>query len=265
MNAPFAKMGADVRVNRVDRSQALTDRWGRQVRTSAPIPGLAVDVDAKGFNIDAPKEVALIVLDVDARDQHLLLMASDEESGVNQKFLCGHDERDWFAAAVPAASISVVDAKDRLMPPGAKRSFASREGRNKRRHKRHNKGYIRQGEWFFIPQENVRFTTPVIFRNEPFVRPGGGKPHIIEEIIRDGGEAVYVHRKYALYGITRAAYEQRKESVRRASGWVIQRRNPQVFARGKVRHPDHKTIVLNGWHRVEINREDRPDALVFID
>jgi hypothetical protein len=25
--------------------------------------------------------------------------------------------------------------------------------------------------------------------------------------------------------------------------------------RGKVRHPDHRTICLDGWHRVYMNRE----------
>ena len=32
-------------------------------------------------------------------------------------------------------------------------------------------------------------------------------------------------------------------------------RDAEVFARGGVRHPDHKTIHLDGWHRVYLNRE----------
>jgi hypothetical protein len=27
-------------------------------------------------------------------------------------------------------------------------------------------------------------------------------------------------------------------------------RDPEVFAKGAVRHPDHATVVLRVWHRV---------------
>jgi hypothetical protein len=32
-------------------------------------------------------------------------------------------------------------------------------------------------------------------------------------------------------------------------------RDAEVFARGRVRHSDHKTIRPEGWHRVYLNRE----------
>jgi hypothetical protein len=31
----------------------------------------------------------------------------------------------------------------------------------------------------------------------------------------------------------------------------------EVFARGAVRHPDHATIVLHGWHRVAMSAEQQ--------
>jgi hypothetical protein len=34
-------------------------------------------------------------------------------------------------------------------------------------------------------------------------------------------------------------------------------RDPELFARGTVRHPDHATITLHGWHRVVMNTEQR--------
>jgi hypothetical protein len=46
------------------------------------------------------------------------------------------------------------------------------------------------------------------------------------------------------------------------------RRNMDVFGRGKVTHPDHKTIVLSGWHRIFPNRESDAwfiETLVFLD
>jgi hypothetical protein len=45
-------------------------------------------------------------------------------------------------------------------------------------------------------------------------------------------------------------------------------RDPELFARGTVRHPDHATIELNGWHRVVMNTENRARAMrhvVFLD
>jgi hypothetical protein len=38
-------------------------------------------------------------------------------------------------------------------------------------------------------------------------------------------------------------------------------RNPVVFARGKVSHPDHANIRLGGWHRVEMNTESRSQTM----
>jgi hypothetical protein len=32
-------------------------------------------------------------------------------------------------------------------------------------------------------------------------------------------------------------------------------REPMVYVRGRVWHPDHKTIVLDDWHRVLMNTE----------
>lgn len=37
--------------------------------------------------------------------------------------------------------------------------------------------------------------------------------------------------------------------------WQRMTRDAEVYARGQVRHPDHKTIDLDGWHRVHMNRE----------
>ena len=45
-------------------------------------------------------------------------------------------------------------------------------------------------------------------------------------------------------------------------------RDPELFARGTVRHPDHATITLHGWHRVVMNTENRASAMrhvVFLD
>jgi hypothetical protein len=46
------------------------------------------------------------------------------------------------------------------------------------------------------------------------------------------------------------------------------RRNAAVYVRGRVWHADHKTVVLNVWHRVSMNTEFlAPGArhVVFLD
>jgi hypothetical protein len=53
------------------------------------------------------------------------------------------------------------------------------------------------------------------------------------------------------------AYRQGGELV-----WV------KVFAKGAIRHPDHATVVLRGWHRVSMNTEQAARAMrhvAFLD
>ena len=48
----------------------------------------------------------------------------------------------------------------------------------------------------------------------------------------------------------------------------LTRRNAAVYVRGRVWHPDHKTIVLNEWHRVMMNTEGQAlggRTVVFLD
>jgi len=96
----------------------------------------------------------------------------------------------------------------------------------------------------------------VIHRNEPLTRGAGSKPHICEEMIRRGGETVMVSRAYRT-GISVERYLELIATDEYAKRWAWTRwiRDAQVYARGEVRHRDHKTIDLDGWHRVYMNRE----------
>src|SRR5262245_48786296 len=84
-------------------------------------PRINIRADGRGeyfvieFTGGEPAE--LEVVDVQPRDHHLLLHArvGDEKS----KFLCGHDERHWFVAAIPedARGVTGVEtAKAALQP-----------------------------------------------------------------------------------------------------------------------------------------------------
>src|SRR5271170_1347949 len=96
--APWSRRG-DISIN------ILKDRKGEYFE-------LTTDPSRK-FRIDA--------LDVRPKDRHLLLMVAAQRdnahpvTGEKQKFLCGHDERSWFVAAVPGASVSnVITAMEAL-------------------------------------------------------------------------------------------------------------------------------------------------------
>src|SRR5262245_4758946 len=69
---------------------------------------LSIDIrqDAHGeyFQIRQPTDLRLDAVDVRPQDRHLLLIARERGSGRDElptKYLCGHDERHWFVAAVP--------------------------------------------------------------------------------------------------------------------------------------------------------------------
>ncbi len=257
----FAKIGARAKI-RFDAARS------RRV-------GIAIDIrrDREGeyFDIAVGRENApeLNVLDAQPRLRHLLLMSRDDEDA-KHKFLCGHDERHWFVAAVPErAPASTVKTAFEALKPAFVRFELNRKGvKRKLRNRRRNDAFLRQGEWFFVPSQRQNFPKLTILRHEP-LRRGIGKPHICEELVRFGGETVYVSSRYP-NGVTPG--EHRKLISRKPElaneNWVTQRRNPSVFVRGTVRHADHKTIVLNGWHHVLMNTETQAVAMrhvAFID
>ena len=68
---------------------------------------------------------------------------------------------------------------------------------------------------------------------------------------RTGGETVYLCNRHP-NGVTEAQYEGIRAGNPKAKGggWRMMRRNPGVYVRGRVRHADHTTITLHGWHQV---------------
>ncbi len=47
--------------------------------------------------------------------------------------------------------------------------------------------------------------------------------------------------------------------------WRTRRRTMRVFARGRVRHPDHKTLILQDWYEVLMSDERMDESMVFLD
>jgi hypothetical protein len=256
----FAKIGARAKVHA---------GLARGAQTGVSID-IGRDADGEFFDIaigrDAPDELA--VLDTQPGLRHLLLLSRQDSD--KHKFLCGHDERHWFVAAVPErASVSNVKTAFEALKPGVVHAELNRRKvKQKNRNRRRNWAFLRQGEWFFVPIGARNFEALLILRNEP-LRRGSGKPHVCEELVRIGGDTVYVSSQHP-NGLTETQYRKlisRNPKLRNLQ-WVTQRRNPGVFVRGKIRHADHKTIILNDWHQVLMNTETQSVAMrhvAFID
>jgi hypothetical protein len=233
-------------------------------------PRIDIRTDARGEYFDirfagGDRGIDLEVVDVQPRDRHLLLLArvGDEKS----KFLCGHDERHWFVAAVPEGARGVrgvATAKAALQPPVV-RELVERT-RPKDPFRRRNTAYVRQGEWFFVPAPGIDPPDALVLREEPQSR-GRGTAHVMQFAYRRGGNVVYVNRQYPA-GISETRYACLTSDQRRSGAWMRLVREPEVYAKGAVRHPDHATIRLAGWHRILMNTEQGARAMrhvVFID
>src|SRR5262249_28452525 len=122
-----------------------------------------------------------------------------------------------------------------------------------------------QGEWFFIPAPRMKVEEAFVTRGEPLSRGTGSKSHMAECCYSAGGEWVYVCDQHP-GGLTEAQQArllpQRPETAH--WNWRRRGRNAQVYVRGRVRHPDHRTIVLNSWHRVLMNTENQAPAMQHV-
>lgn len=228
----FATMGARVELHGRPLGTPSIDVIGRRFQIRFPGEGERVEVEA-----------------VDVRDRHLLLLVRN--GGEKSKFLCGHDERHWFVAAIPenARGVNGVTAAIQALKPELA----------------HGRPHVRQGEWFFVPEPTLEVKDWFVLRNEP-IRRGNGNPHLVQYLFRRGGETVYVSDRHP-NGLTQREYDALPDRAREAF-WDVMVRDAEVFAKGTVRHPDHATITLNGWHRVVMNTEHRAQAMrhvAFLD
>lgn len=253
----FARMGARLKVGL------------RPMTRHSRFTGFAVDIGKDGhgpfFDValgeDAERE--LEVLDIQPGQRHLLLLVREPNGHPEDKhkFLCGHDERDWFAAAVPAGAGTVRTAMEALKPPEVIEAQARKGLKARHRNRRHNKAFIRQGEWFFIPEPDLVVDPKMVLAKEPLAR-GRGKPHWAEFLYRSGGGNVYVCSEYPA-GISESAYRRLivESPAKKRLPWRVMRQDAQVYVCGTIRHPDHKTVKLDGWHRVVPNTENQAPSM----
>lgn len=245
-------------------------RW----RTSPPPVRLDINSDRKGefyvIYADVSQEDELVVLDRRPSRRHLVLMLTNRDSAgrshLRVRFLCGHDERHWFVASLPefARVTTVTQAMEVLKPEFVHEAQARFHVRPDERNRRRNAGFVRQGEWFFVPDPGFDTTGGLVHCHEP-LRRGRSKPHVVDELMRTGGELVYFNNRYP-NGLTESQLlELRARNPRAGQGpWRMGTRNPLVHVRGRVRHPDHRTVILEGWHRVAVNQESSAFGQQFV-
>ena len=105
----FAEMGARVRLN---LNAGITRGFRIDIQK---------DTNGEFFNLHAPAhpagEMDVLVAQVEAKKRHLLLLVRQTAPRKQvDRYLCGHDEREWFVAAVPGGASSIAQAMQALKP-----------------------------------------------------------------------------------------------------------------------------------------------------
>ncbi|MBD3169028.1 MAG: hypothetical protein GF307_06060 [candidate division Zixibacteria bacterium] len=253
----FEKIGARLKIR-----FAYTEKRFKRV------DGFQLDVgrDRKGEFFDlliGEGDTRFDVTDVRSDDRHLILMAdifspevkTSDNDYDRVKFLCGHDERHLFIAGVPEHVSDVYNAMQSLKPAEVLVSQGQNHVIPKLRNRRRNKGFVRQGEWYFVPTPELDTKDGPIYRNEPINR-GLGKSHWVQYLYRKGGVTVHVCAQYPA-GLKPSEYDKliREDPEAKKYNWRMMQREAEAYGMGHVSHPDHKTIYLNGWHRILMNKE----------
>ena len=267
IESKFAAMGARLKV------REIASRWRQGDRSWVSPRDFAVDIQRDGrgefFELRVPTHLSesldVAVMQAEPKQRHLLLAVRTAGTDAKlDRFLCGHDEREWFVAAVPGGASSVRQAMDALQPQDVRAALTRNHVSSRKRYARKNRAFRRQGEWFFVPEPSFVVDEKLMLRNEP-LRRGAGKPHLVEELFRSGGETVHVCRRHpngVMPDEYRAILHRNPDAAR--WGWQVMRRNPGVYARGTVRHSDHATITLPFWHRVIMNTETQSRTMANV-
>jgi hypothetical protein len=266
IESKFAAMGARLKVREVPPEWR---RWFGWQRSEDYAVEIQKDRHGQFFELRVPTHLSdfldVCVMQIEPRWCHLLLAVHKSgEMPQFDRFLCGHDEREWFVAVVPGGASSVNQAMDRLQPQDVRDSLARSLVSSRKRYACKNRAFRRQAEWFFVPEPSFVVCEELILRNEP-LRRGAGKPHVVEELFRTGGEMVHVCDRYP-NGLAPREYcdivQRDPNGIR--WGWRVMQRNPGIYARGAVPHRDHATITSPFWHRVMMNTETQSRTMANV-
>jgi hypothetical protein len=169
LESKFERMGARLRI-----VSEFENRW-----RARPVQQFSIDVnhDRRGpfFELRVPPQNTpeMDVIDVRPDLRHLLLLV--RQHARKDKFLCGHDERHWFACAVPGQGVgNVSTALEALKPLDVRRAQIQAGLRSRDAQRRRNDAFVRQGEWFFVPQPRLIVPERLVLRREPLSRGASG-------------------------------------------------------------------------------------------
>jgi len=267
----FAAIGARVEVTSLGaRDRRIGRQWMTRRMSETP---MLVDVKRHGreecFTVTHHSDSDVRVIDLDAPERHLLLTAKPKDHPVRRTFLCGRDESHWFVAAIPERSgaRTVPEAMNALKPAEVWESIRRHGLPESHWNRRRTVAFVRQGEWFFIPRPEEDRRKHDVRHREPLSRGIGSQMHWCQDVFRVGGEDVWVSDRFPR-GLTDDQYADLPDETRQSSAWRRMARGAASFARGWVRHRDHATITLDGWHEIVMNTESQANAMrqvVFLD
>jgi hypothetical protein len=180
-------------------------------------------------------------------------------------FLMGMDECHLFVCRLPRAATTVAEAH-RILAPETVRSNRALK-----------KKVVRQGEWFFTPvsqdveEQIAAYIAKYGVLKGQRIGPVGrrGRPHIATEMVRMKVRVGLSARERASQinefrsAIASMNAMRAKIGVRLSGGQVVRREAdlPEFrmesieYVRGAVKHPDHHSLRLAGWHSVSVNTE----------
>jgi hypothetical protein len=270
----FAAIGARVEITPLrSRDRRIGRQWmTRRMSDTAMLVDVNRDSREECFTVTHHSDADVDIIDVNVPMRHLLLTTKPKDHPARRMFLCGRDESHWFVAAIPDARTTsdvrtVTDAMNALKPEAVWESIRLHNLPESQWNLRHTKAFIRQGEWFFIPRPQQSERGNSLRKREPLSRGVGSQMHWCEEMLRVGGETVWVSERFP-NGLNNDQINRLAKELRKSLFWRRMRRNGNAFARGWVRHRDHATIHLAGWHEVAMNTESRASAMrhvVFLD
>jgi len=204
----FARMGARLEVFRPEARlldqpirNRTTNKWASWRKAEPFSVNVRIDEFGEHFTMsiannsmvpegksstEGPELRSIQILDVQPKDRHLIMnvVIGEGDDMQEDNLLMGHDERHWFVARADGHTVS--QAKENLKPAIVRERENQLKVKRAARNKRRNAAFIRQGEWFFLPEPDFYPAKMAITsKNEP-LRRGAGKPHMAEEACRSG-------------------------------------------------------------------------------
>jgi hypothetical protein len=215
---------------RIVQMDILKEKNREELRVSVP-DGDGTEVQVLGIDALIQQAVLLVreperefVERVWNRDRNRLEDVVRKTSAEKRRFLVGMDECHLFIAQLTSPATTVRQAHEGLRPRGVPAGRAAKK-----------LGFVRQGEWFFQPASSGE-----VARVEALAKAGGVARNVG---IGRGREAMRGRPHVVSESVLVLVSKETRESIE--------------FVRGRVKHPDHRTIELHGWHKVFLNTEDR--------